>query len=136
MFLLDTNVVSEMRKRRNCDPRVWAWARTMPTKATYVSVITVMELDIGVLRLQQRDPLQADLIRDWVEQHFLPDFHGRILPIATDTARICAKLHVPPPRPERDALIAASAIEQSMTIVTRNVADFAPMGVKVFNPWE
>lgn len=135
MFLLDTNVVSELRKLRRADPSVAAWASATTPASMYLSVITVMELDIGVLRIERRDALQGGLLRKWLETRVVAQFAHRIFPIDTTIARRCANMHVPDPRPERDALIAATALTHGLTVVTRNAADFEPMGVAVLNPW-
>lgn len=138
MFLLDTNVVSELRKIRagKADARVAAWAKTVDASELYLSVITLQELDIGVLLLERRDEAQGSMLRAWLENHVLTAFAGRILPINEAIARRSARLHVPDPRPVRDGLIAATALVHSMTVVTRNVADFASTGADVIDPWE
>ena len=100
-----------------------------------MSAITVLELELGVLLLERRDPAQGAVMRAWLESHVLPAFAGRVLPVDTTVALHCAKLHVPDPRAERDALIAATAQVHGMTVVTRNVADFAATGVPVLDPW-
>lgn len=138
MFLLDTNVVSELRKAKagKADPNLTAWARTLVPGQLFISAITVLELETGVLRVERRDPTQGALLRAWLDGHVLPAFTGRVLPVDTAVARRCAQLHVPDPRGERDALIAASALVHGMTVATRNTADFAPTGVPLLNPWE
>jgi predicted nucleic acid-binding protein len=138
MFLLDTNVVSELRKAGSgtADPNVVAWLSARDAAACYVSAVTLMELGLGILLMERRDPAQGARLRVWMEDHVLPEFSERTIPIDRAVALACARLHVPDPRPERDAFIAASALVHGMTIVTRNVADFAPMGVGVVNPWE
>lgn len=138
MFLLDTNVVSELRKAGSgkADPNVVAWLSARDAAACYVSAVTLMELDLGILLMERRDPAQGARLRVWMEDHVLPEFSERTIPIDRAVALACARLHVPDPRPERDAFIAASALVHGMTIVTRNVADFAPMGVGVVNPSE
>ena len=95
-----------------------------------------MELDIGVLQVERRDKTQGAALRAWLDQHVLPEFAGRVLPIDTAVARRCARLHVPDRRSERDALIAATALVHGMTVMTRNVADFQPTGVPLLNPWD
>ena len=97
--------------------------------------MTLMELEIGVLRIEQHDKPQGDRLRHWLQQVVYAQFDGRILDIDTHIARACAKLHVPDLRPERDALIAATALVHGLAVVTRNTADFEPMGVVVVNPW-
>lgn len=138
MYLLDTNVVSELRKAHagKADRNVAAWADNVPLFSMYLSVITVHELELGTLLLARRDPTQGAMFRTWLDEHVLPGFHGRILSVDTTVAQRCATLHVPDPKPDRDAFIAATALVHGMSVVTRNVADFAATGVKVINPWE
>lgn len=135
MYLLDTNVVSELRRPEKADRRVMAWAAGQPLSGFYLSAITVMELELGILRVMRRDSTQGGLLRQWMDQQVLARFDGRILPVDTAVARRCAGLHIPDPRAERDALIAATALVHGMTVVTRNTADFAPTGVPLLNPW-
>ncbi|MFD2182104.1 type II toxin-antitoxin system VapC family toxin [Rhodoplanes azumiensis] len=135
MFLLDTNILSELRRPRRADPNVLEWAAGMDIERFYLSVITIMEIAVGALRLERKDPEQADALRRWIDQNLLPDFNDRLVPVDLAVARQCARLHVPDPRAERDALIAATALVHDMTVVTRNVRDFAPLGVRVLNPW-
>ena len=138
MYLLDTNVVSEVRKveEGRADARVAAWQLQVDPATCFISAMTLMELEIGVLRMERRDALQGTLLRAWLEGRVLPEFAGRVLPVDEAVSRHCARLHVPDPRPERDALIAATALVHGMTVVTRNTADFAPTGVLLINPWE
>ena len=137
MFLLDTNVVSELRKIRlgKADAHVAHWADSVDATDLYLSVITIQELELGVLLAERRDPSQGAVFRAWLNAHVLPAFTGRILVIDTAVAQRSARLHVPDPRSFRDALIAATALVHGMTVVTRNVADFAPTGVPTLNPW-
>ena len=137
-FLLDTNVISELRKARanKADPNVAAWVRTVPAGSLFLSVIVIQELEIGTLLAERRDPSAGAILRAWLDHHVLPAFSGRILPVDTAVARCSATLHVPDPRPIRDALIAATALVHGMTVVTRNVADFATTGVSLLNPWD
>lgn len=137
MFLLDTNVVSELRKVRigKADKRFARWADRANAVELYLSAITIQELEFGVLLAERRDAAQGAVFRLWMDNHVLPAFEGRILPVDTAVARRGAALHVPDPRPIRDALIAATALVHGMTVVTRNVADFEPTGVETLNPW-
>ncbi len=137
MYLLDTNVVSELRKVRlgRADPNVARWADSVEADDLFLSVITLQELEIGVLLAERRDPTQGAVLRVWLNQHVLPAFQGRILLVDKAVALRSAQLHVPDPRPIRDGLIAATALVHGMVIVTRNVADFAPSGVTTLNPW-
>ena len=137
MFLLDTDVVSELRKAKagRADPSVAAWATRVPAGSLFVSVITILELETGILLVERRDPPQGALLRSWLNGHVLPAFRDRVLSIDISVAQRCARLHVPDPRAERDALIAATALVHGMTVVTRNVSDFGPTGVATLNPW-
>lgn len=137
MYLLDTNVLSELRKIRlgKADKNVAAWADSMDAADLYLSVITIQELEIGVLLAERRDPSQGAVFRVWLNDHVLPAFTGRILPVDIAVALRSGRLHVPDLRPVRDGLIAATALVHGMTVVTRNVADFNPTGVLTLNPW-
>lgn len=138
MYVLDTNVVSELRKVRagKADPNVAAWTETVDAADLFVSVITIMELELGVLSIERKDAAQGTMLREWLEQQVLPEFSGRTLVIDMAVALCCARLHVPDKHGERDALIAATALVHGMTVVTRNVADFQSTGVTLLNPWE
>lgn len=137
MLLLDTDVVSELRKVGDgrADPGVMAWLAGTDASSCYVSALTLMELEIGILRVERRDPGQGNLLRYWMESRVMPEFVERTLPVDTAVALRCARFHVPDPRAERDALIAATALVHGMRVVTRNVADFAATGVPLLNPW-
>lgn len=137
MYLLDTNVVSELRKVQSgkADRHVSAWAEQAETAELFVSVIVLQELEIGVLRCERRDAAQGRILRAWLEDHVMPAFVHRILPVDIAVARASARLHVPDARPVRDALIAATALVHGMTVVTRNIGDFSPTGVAVLDPW-
>ncbi|MFA7264248.1 MAG: type II toxin-antitoxin system VapC family toxin [Caulobacter sp.] len=137
MFLLDTNVVSELRKAGSgkADPDVAEWASIRSGVDLFLSAITLLELERGVLGMERRDPIQGAQFRRWLDHQVLPTFAGRVLPVDETVARRAAALHVPDPRPDRDALIAATALVHGMTVVTRNIGDFAPTGVSLLNPW-
>jgi predicted nucleic acid-binding protein len=136
-YLLDTNVVSELRKpaRRAARP-VREWAARQVTHELSISVVTVMEIEIGVARMERRDTAQGRILRNWFEQDLLAAFADRMLPITLDVVRRAAHLHVPDPRPERDVLIAATALTRGLTVATRNTADFELLGVPLLNPWD
>ena len=138
MFVLDTDVVSELRKVRlgKADMNLAAWTESVDAADLFVSAITIMELELGVLSIERKDAPQGALLRSWLEQHVLPEFSRRTLPIDTAVALRCARLHVPDKRGERDALIAATALVHGMTVVTRNIAYFKLTGVSLINPWE
>jgi len=138
MFILDTNVVSELRKARSgrADTGVAAWAAAVEPSTLYMSVITAMELELGVLLAERRDRAQGASLRRWLQAQVLTEFTDRILPVDLPVAQLCARLHVPDPKSDRDALIAATGLIHGMTVVTRNVSDFAATGVNLLNPWE
>lgn len=137
MYLLDTNVVSELRKAQagKADKSVKAWANSVSATSMFLSAITILELETGILLVERRDPTQGAVLRTWLDGHVLPAFSDRILAVDVAVAQRCAKLHVPDPRAHRDSLVAATALVHGMTVVTRNVVDFKPTGVKIFNPW-
>lgn len=137
MFVLDTNVVSELRKANagTADANVVAWAASIRPAALFLSVVTLMEIEQGILRLERRDLRQGAIIRRWFVHQVQPAFAGRVLPVDDAVALRCARLHVPDPRNERDALIAATALVHGMTVVTRNTGDFEATGVPLLDPW-
>jgi toxin FitB len=136
MFVVDTNVVSEVRKAERCVPAVKAWFQLQPREHLFLSVTTIQELYFGAYLKQRKDADAGRELLYWIEKRVIPQFDENILPIDVETARINAELHVPTTRPQRDALIAATALRHDMAVATRNVSDFSPMGVRVFNPWD
>jgi hypothetical protein len=135
MFLLDTNVISELRRPERADVNVVAWAGAISAASFFLSVISILEIELGALQIARKDATQGAVLRAWIDDLILPRFEGRILAVDTAVAQHCARLHVPDPRAERDALIAATAMVHGLTVVTRDVADFEPMGVALLNPW-
>jgi predicted nucleic acid-binding protein len=136
MFVLDTDVISHLRRPEKASPRVFAWATSTPMTLHFISSISIYELELGIQQMERRDAVQGAVLRKWMDEQILPRFAGRILPVDNVVARRCARLHVPDPRPERDAFIAATALVHGMTMVTRNVEDYAPTGVPILNPWD
>jgi predicted nucleic acid-binding protein len=136
MLLLDTNVISELRKPDRARPKVLDWARRNDPASFFLSAVTLLEIQYGALLVRRRDKPQGDLMLRWVANDILVTFKGRILPVDEDVALRSAALHVPNPRPDRDAYIAATALVHDLTVVTRNTRDFEPTGVKLLNPWE
>jgi predicted nucleic acid-binding protein len=134
LYLLDTNILSELRRRERADPRLLDWAHKVPTVQTFVSVISILEIEMGILQIERKDVRQAAILRPWFEEQVLAQFEGRIFPVDTAVARRCAQLHTPDRRPERDALIAATALVHGLSLVTRNVVDFKATGVKLVTP--
>jgi predicted nucleic acid-binding protein len=136
MFVLDTNVIAELRRPDRANPRVVTWADGIPAVQFYLSAISLLEIERGALQVACKDAAQGKILRSWIDGQILPRFDGRVLAVDSTVALRCARLHIPDPRSERDALIAATALVHGMTVVTRNVADFAGTGVDVVNPWE
>jgi len=136
MYLLDTNVISEMRKLKSgrADPNVQHWANSVPKSQLYVSVITLLELKVGVLQLMRKDPIQGRILNKWLIDQVFVLFADRTLAVDSEIALRCAELHVPITASRYDSLIAATALVHNMTVVTRNTADFASTGVSVLNP--
>ena len=135
MFLLDTNVISELRAGKpGASSAVRRWAEGVPANQQYIAAITVLELEIGVLAMERRDPRQGQNLRSWL-QAVLDRFSPQILPFGASTALLCAAMHVPDRRQERDAMTAATAKEHGYTVVTRNTEDFDGCTVQVLNPW-
>ncbi|MHC4044956.1 PIN domain-containing protein [Bradyrhizobium sp. 23AC] len=135
MFLLDTNVISELRRPDKADRNVLAWANTAPAANFFMSAISILEIELGARLIERKDAVQGAVLRAWIDDHILARFEGRILAIDMAVAQRYAQLHVPNPRAERDALIAATALVHGLTVVTRNVGDFEPTGVPLLNPW-
>jgi hypothetical protein len=135
MFLLDTNVISELRRPDKADRNVVAWANAHPAASFFISAISILEIELGALLIARKDTAQGTMLRDWIDNQVLARFEGRVLAIDTAVAQRCARLHVPDPRAERNALIAATALVHGLSVVTRNVADFEPAGVLLINPW-
>lgn len=137
MYLFDTNIISELRKAKNnrANPNVLNWINTQNPNDFYTSKIVIMELKIGALLKQNKDPIQCQNLQNWINHTVLPSFGNRILAIDDKVLDICASLHIPNPRPQHDALIASTAIAYDLTLVTRNLADFEGMPVKLLNPF-
>lgn len=136
MYILDTNVVSEFRKHKNANAQVISWGKSVAPATLFLSVVTILELEMGILQKERQDAFQGAILRTWLNSHVLPVFSDRILPVDLAVAQRCAKLHIPDPQSDRDALIAATALVHGMTLATRNVKDFEKTGVELLNPWK
>lgn len=136
-YLLDTNVVSELRKIGDgkADANVVAWFGREDAASFFLSAITILELERGILGVQRRDARQGARLRTWLDNHIRPEFAGRIIAIDDAVATRCAHLHIPDRRNEVDALIAATALVHGLTVVTRNVKDFVGTSVIIVDPW-
>lgn len=138
MYLLDTNVISELRKAGDgkADANVVAWLSGMDAGTFYLSAVTLMEIELGILQIERRDSVQGTRLRAWMNNHILPEFADRTLSVDPAVALRCAALHEPDPCSERNAFIAATALVHGMTIVTRSTIDFKATAVPTLNPWE
>lgn len=138
MYLIDTNVISDIRKADSgrANPNVIRWVAGVNADSLYLSPITLMEIELGVMLMERRDVRQGEILRRWLTTRILPNFANRVLPIDSAVASRCAELLARASRSERDVWIAATALVHNMTVVTRNIADFAPTGVALINPWD
>lgn len=138
MYLLDTNIISEARKlgTPRVDPNAARWFAEVDAETSFISAMTVFELERGIRQMERRDARQGAALRSWFDGQIMATYEKRILPMSRDVALICAGLHIPDPKSERDAWIAATAIDAGLTLVTRNVDDFEAMGVGLINPFE
>lgn len=137
MYLLDTNVLSELRKAgsNKANANVIEWAKDKATSNLFISSISVLEIEMGILQLKRKDPKQAAIYSTWLNDHVLKAFSDRVLPFDTSIALKCAQLHVPNPKSERDAMIAATCIVHGFALVSRNEKDFQHINVELINPW-
>lgn len=137
MYLLDTNVVSELRKSSSgrVDANVLRWSQSVPPSLCHVSAMSILELEIGVRQMERRDARQGEPLRQWLDGIVLPFFKDRVLPVDLPVVLRYAATSVPDRRPERDGLIGATAHVHNMVLVTRNVADFSGSDVRILNPW-
>ena len=137
MYLLDTNVVSELRKAKTgkANANVVLWAREALHDSMFLSVVTIMEIETGILRIQKRDKEQAAILSRWFTEQVLRNFENKILDVSLEVARACAQMHASNPKSERDALIGATAQVNNLILVTRNIKDFSGSNIAVLNPW-
>ena len=131
----DTVTISELRRPERMPAGLAVWAKSVRPSEQFISAITVFEIEHGVLLAERRDAAKGRMLRSWLDTVLIPKFASRILPVDAAIARQCAALHVPDRRPDSDSLIAATALVHRLTVVTRNVRDFEPMGVRLLNPW-
>lgn len=138
MYLLDTNIVSELRKLETgkIHPQVYRWIKSNGFTHTYISAVTLAEIQTGILSLARKDKAQAASLDNWFANRLLSAYRTRTLSVDTEVALICAQLHIPTKRPINDAYIAATAIAHNLTLVTRNVRDFQGLPLMLENPFE
>jgi toxin FitB len=137
MFLLDTNVVSELRKVKagKADKNVARWSKSVNANDLFISVITLQEIELGILLMEKKDAAQGALLRKWFNDQVIPTFAERTLIVDAAVAKKCAEINAESIRPYRDGFIAATALVHRMTLVTRDVGDFEGTGVALVNPW-
>ena len=135
MYLLDTNVVSALRRPEREPRQIVTWAASVAEDELYLSALSIYEIEVGIGRLERRDQPQASRLRDWLDRRVVPGFRDRILPLDETVAARAAALQVPDSMPEADGFIAATALVHRLTLVTRNVRDFESSGVSLLNPW-
>jgi predicted nucleic acid-binding protein len=133
-FLLDTNVIAELRKGARANGQVRAWFETLDPEAIVLSVLTIGEIRRGIENVRRRDPAAAKALERWLRR-LLAEHHDRILPVDLPVAEEWGRLNVPDPLPVIDALLAATAKVHGLTLVTRNVKDVARTGVELMNPF-
>lgn len=138
MYLLDTNIVSELRKLETgkIHPQVYRWIKSNGFTHTYISAVTLAEIQTGILSLARKDKAQAASLDNWFTNRLLPAYRTKTLPVDTKVALIYAQLNVPNKRPINDAYIAATAIAHKLKLVTRNIQDFQGMPIILENPFE
>ena len=136
-YLLDTNVISELRKVGDgkADPNVAAWVSEQDSRDLFLSAITILELERGILSIQRRDGVQGSRLRKWMDSRVRPEFAERVISVDDAIATRCAHLHIPDRRNEADAIIAATALVHGFAVVTRNIQDFQSTGVVLVDPW-
>lgn len=138
MYLLDTNIISEIRKiqQGKADMHLSAWVKQIPVNKMHISALTLLELEKGIMQIERKDEQQGVILRTWLEKRVKPTFKGRILPFDENTASVCASMHIPNPKPITDSLIAATAIQHGLILVTRNVKDFEHTNANLLNPFD
>ena len=138
MYLLDTNIIFELKKLDSgkIHPQVQRWAYSINLMQTKISVVSITEIRTGILSLARKEQAQAASLDNWFTNRLLPAYRTRTLSVDTEVALICAQLHIPTKRPINDAYIAATAIAHNLTPVTRNVRDFQGLPLMLENPFE
>lgn len=137
MYLLDANIIAESRKlgSTRVDPRAAQWLSQIDVEVSFISAMTIFERERGVQQMARRDAKQGAALRRWFDDQIMTTYENRTLLLSRGVALICAGLHIPDPKSERDAWIAATAIDAGLTLVSRNVADFANMAVWLISPF-
>ncbi len=135
-FLLDTNLISELRKKHRCDPNVAKWQSGVAAESCYLSTITLMEIAHGIELTQKKDAPFAATLKDWYQHQIIPAFRERTLSVTPAIAEAGGKIMAIRTRSTADGLLAGTALVHRLTLVTRNESDFSDTGVAVFNPWK
>lgn len=134
MYLVDTNVLSEVRKGPRCHPNVANWAASTPAGQMSISALVLGEIRLGIERVRPRDPVQARTYESWLDQ-LHRDFAPRILTVDRDVADVWGRISARRAYPAVDALLAATAVVHDLVLVTRNTRDVHDTGVRVFDPF-
>jgi len=134
-FLLDTNVVSELRRGAKCDARVAAWQAAHSPSVCHLSVISLMEIRLGIELSRRRNAKHGEILQTWYDTKVRSAFSKRTLPVTAEIAEKCAELNAGRTRPFRDSLILATALVHNLVVVTRNTTDFIDAQAQVLNPW-
>ena len=135
-ILLDTNVVSELRKKSRCHPSVAAWQDAIQGEQVYISAISMMEIKVGVIAARRKNPEFSTVLNEWYEMQVKPAFHKRVIPVDLAVSECCSVFLSQRTRPLADALIAATAHAHGLILATRNMADFSDTGIDLVNPWD
>jgi predicted nucleic acid-binding protein len=134
-FLLDTNVLSELRRSQRADPAVRQWAGQLDVQQSFISVVTVLEIEHGAVMIAKKDPAFSARLIAWLHNEILPHYDARVLPIDVAVAMKCAQFGQVHANHFADALLAATALVHNLTLVTRNIGDFRDFAVPLVNPW-
>lgn len=134
-FLLDTNVLSELRRPNQAERRVLNWFGTIAPAETFISAISIAELEQGAVKAERKQLPHAPVLRAWIDTYILRIYAGRILPVDAIIALQYGRLQPPDPLAYADVMIAATALVHGLTVVTRNTRHFAAFSVPLLNPW-
>lgn len=137
MFLLDSNVVSELRSVKRCHPHLLAWQQEAPLESCWISVVTLLEIRKGIVQMEGKDVEFAGVLERWLKERVKPTFATRTLSVTPPVAERAGRIAAIRTRGLADCLIAATALEHRLALVTRNLADFEDLeGLEIVNPWD
>ena len=136
MYLLDTSVLSVLRSPGEEDAKLVAWASQQQTFNLYVSSISILELKLAILQKRKISPGEGEVLNTWLQKQVLQGFKGWVVAFDGEMAEYCAALHVPNPKSERDAMIAATCLVKNLSLVTRHPLDYKHIKIQTIKPWE